>query len=340
MFGGRTPLIGAIPAAVPSLQLPAFSLELVMQDLQPAFILALLGSIDSLLTSLVADSVTKTQHDSDKELFGQGLGNVVAGLLGAIPGAGATMRTVVNIRAGGSTPISGIVHAIVLLALALGLGRMVAFVPHAALAAILMKVGWDIIDWGYLRRMSRAPREKVAVMLTTFALTVFVDLITAVAVGIVMASFVNSRGLARVQLRGLRRTTNADTLEQLSEHERKLLRAVDGRVVLTLLEGSFSYASARVLAQRADHFATGEVVIYDFTNAGYIDPSAALAIDEMIDLSQRSGHHVLICGLHDDIMRSLDAMGVLDRVPERQRLGERSSAIEAAVEYCQTHEAA
>ncbi len=339
VFGGRTPLIGAIPAAVPALQLPAFSLDVVMQDLQPAFILALLGSIDSLLTSLVADSVTKTQHDSDKELFGQGLGNVVAGLLGAIPGAGATMRTVVNIRAGGSTPISGIVHAVVLLALALGLGRMVAFVPHAALAAILMKVGWDIIDWGYLRRMSRAPREKVAVMLTTFALTVFVDLITAVAVGIVMASFVNSRGLARVQLRGLRRTTNADTLEQLSEHERQLLRTVEGRVVLTLLEGSFSYASARMLAQRADHFATGEVVIYDFTNAGYIDPSAALAIDEMIDLSQRSGHHVLICGLHDDIMRSLDAMGVLDRVPERQRLGERSSAIEAAVEYCRTHEA-
>jgi len=337
IFSGHTPLIGEIPSAVPSIAMPDLSPAFVLRNLQPAFILALLGSIDSLLTSLVADSVTKTQHDSDKELFGQGLGNVLAGLLGAIPGAGATMRTVVNIRAGGTTPIAGIVHALVLLALALGLGRAVALVPHAALAAILMKVGWDIIDWGYLRRMNRAPREKVAVMLTTFTLTVFVDLITAVAVGIVMASFVNSRGLARVQLKGLRRTTSADSLEQLSEQEKQLLRPVEGRVIVTLLEGSFSYASARMLAQRADHFASGEVVIYDFTHAGYIDPSAALAIDEMISLSQRSGHHVLISGLHSDITRSLDAMGVLDRVPETQRHADRRSAIEAAVTYCGTH---
>jgi SulP family sulfate permease len=334
LFLDQLPLIGAIPSALPNFSMPDVSGSTIAQMLQPAFILALLGSIDSLLTSLVADSVTKTQHDSDRELFGQGIGNIAAGLLGAIPGAGATMRTVVNIRAGGHTPISGILHACILLALVLGLGPVVSLVPHAVLAAILMKVGWDIIDWGYLSRIRRAPKEKVTVMLTTFALTVFVDLITAVAVGIVMASFVNSRGLARVQLQGLRRTTDFNALTDLSEEERALLRTVEGRVLLTLLEGSFSYASARILAQKDDHFASSDVVIYDFSRAGYVDPSAALAIDEMIELSQRSGHIVIICGLQPHVMRALDGMGVLERVPESQRFDSRRAAIEAAVAHC------
>jgi SulP family sulfate permease len=146
LFLQGVPVIGTIPSALPSLVPPALSVGSVAQVVQPAFILALLGSIDSLLTSLVADSVTKTQHDPDKELVGQGIGNLVAALLGAIPGAGATMRTVVNLRAGGRTPVSGIVHSLVLLAIALGLGRVVGLVPTPVLAAILMKVGWDIID--------------------------------------------------------------------------------------------------------------------------------------------------------------------------------------------------
>jgi SulP family sulfate permease len=178
------PEIGEVPRGLPSLVMPVLSAAELPQLVQTAFILALLGSIDTLLTSLVADSITRGQHDADKELVGQGIGNTIAGLLGALPGAGATMRTVVNVRAGGRTPMSGMLHAIILLALALGLGPVVSHVPHAVLAAILMKVGWDIIDWGYLKHMRRAPREKFVIMLVTFALTVFVDLIIAVAVGI------------------------------------------------------------------------------------------------------------------------------------------------------------
>ncbi|MEJ2330785.1 MAG: SulP family inorganic anion transporter, partial [Gammaproteobacteria bacterium] len=128
-------VIGVVPSALPSVSMPAIDVDHIPQLLQPAFILALLGSIDSLLTSLVADSLTKTQHDSDKELVGQGLGNLVAGLVGAIPGAGATMRTVVNIRAGGRTAISGVLHSLILLCVALGLGSVVAHVPYAVLAA-------------------------------------------------------------------------------------------------------------------------------------------------------------------------------------------------------------
>lgn len=329
------PSIGVVPSGLPDLMLPVFAADAAVRLLQPAFILALLGSIDSLLTSLVADSITKTRHDSDKELIGQGIGNVAAGLIGGLPGAGATMRTVVNIRAGGRTAISGMLHSIILLALALGLGPIVAFVPMAALAAILMKVGWDIVDWGYLRRLRRIPREKAVVMLVTLTLTVFVDLIMAVGVGVILAGFVNSRWLAEEQLKGLKQSADADELDMLSADEKALLRTVSGRVLITLLHGSFSYASARDLARRdTQAIAHRDVVIYDFTHSGYVDPSAALAIDEMIDLSQKHGRHVIVSGLHTHALRALGGMGVLDRIPATQRFDEREKAIEAAVAYC------
>jgi SulP family sulfate permease len=329
------PEIGEVPSSLPSLVMPSVSLAALPTMLQASFILALLGSIDTLLTSLVADSITKTQHDSDKELVGQGIGNLVAGLIGALPGAGATMRTVVNVRAGGRTPLSGMLHAVVLLALALGLGPIVAHVPHAVLAAILMKVGWDIIDWGYLRRMRHAPREKVVVMLVTLVLTVFVDLITAVAVGIILASFVNSRWLAEEQLKGLKQSADAEDLDLLTREEKDLLNSTNGRVLVTSLHGSFSYASARELARRdTQSVSPRDVVIYDFSHSGYVDTSVALAIDEMIDLSQKHQRHVLISGLRGHALNALGGMGVLDRVPAAQRFDERKAAIEAAVAYC------
>lgn len=222
-----------------------------------------------------------------------------------------------------------------LLSLALGLAPLVANVPHAVLAAILMKVGWDIIDWGYLRRMRRAPREKFVIMLVTLVLTVFVDLIMAVAVGIILASFVNSRWLAEEQLRGLRQSSNSDELDHLTDEERRLLRATNGRVLVTVLHGSFSYASARELARRDTQSGSEQdVVIYDFSHANYVNTSAALAIDEMVDLSQRRGRHVIVSGLRGHALRSLDGMGVLDRVPPEQRFSDRKAAIEAAVAYC------
>jgi SulP family sulfate permease len=331
------PVLGAVPSGLPSLVMPTLAPDVLIQLLQPAFILALLGSIDSLLTSIVADSITKTRHHSDKELIGQGIGNLVAGFLGAIPGAGATMRTVVNVRAGGRSPIAGMFHACVLLIVALGLGRIVAYVPTGVLAAILMKVGWDIIDWGYFKRLARMPREKTVVMLATLILTVFVDLITAVAVGIILAGFVNSRWLAEEQLKGLKQSADGDDLDMLTDEERALLRQVGGRVLLTLLHGSFSYASARDLALRDSQAAAPrDVVIYDFTHSGYVDPSAALAIDEMIDLSRQQHRLVLLSGVRGHAHKALDGMGVLDKVQGSQRFASRRDAIAAAVEYCRS----
>lgn len=335
MFAPGIPRIGEIPAGLPSLVTPSVARGALPEVIQAAFILALLGSIDTLLTALVADSIGRTQHDPDKELVGQGIGNLAAGFIGGLPGAGATMRTVVNLRAGGRTPISGMLHGVVLLAFALGLGPLVSRVPHAVLAAILMKVGWDIIDWGYLRRLRRAPREKFVIMLITFALTVFVDLITAVAVGIILAGFVTSRRLAAEQIKGLRRSADVEELDHLSDGEKALLRQAGGGVLVTILTGTFSYASARELSRRASLMAGNpRVAVYDFSNAGYIDTSAALAIDEMIELSRDQGQTVVLSGLTGEAMRTLEGLGVPERVPAEWRFEHRSDAIAAAVALC------
>ena len=182
VFLPGAPVLGEIPTGLPHLHLPSISLEAVPGIVNSALALALLGSIDSLLTSLIADNVTQNHHDSDRELIGQGICNTIAGAFGAIPGAGATMRTVVNVRSGGRTPLSGVLHALVLLAVVLGLGGLAENIPHAVLAGILIKVGIDIIDWSYLRRLRDAPRAGMVFMLVVLLLTVFVDLITAVAV--------------------------------------------------------------------------------------------------------------------------------------------------------------
>ena len=196
----EAPVIGAIPVGLPSLQLGLPPADFLLHALQPAIILALLGSVDSLLTSLVADSMTGNHHNPDRELIGQGIGNMAAGLIGALPGAGATMGTVINIRSGGSTPVSGALRALLLFALVLGLGRLVEPIPLAALAGVLVKVGWDIIDWRMLARFHRLRREHLIVMLATLCLTVFVDLITAVAIGLIAGGMVHARRLGRLEL--------------------------------------------------------------------------------------------------------------------------------------------
>lgn len=310
------PVIGSVPTGLPNLMLPQLPFAELAEILQAALVLALLGSIDSLLTSLVADSITRTRHNSDRELIGQGLGNMAAGLIGGLPGAGATMRTVVNVRAGGRTPISGALHSIVLLALLFGLGPIAEKVPHAVLAGILIKVGWDIIDWGYIRRIRHAPRDKVVVMFVTLGLTVFVDLITAVAVGLILAGFVTARWMEREELSRIERIALPEQGSAfLDANEQAYLAAASGVVEIIHLRGSFSYASAR---QLTDALRTTpdriKFVVLDFTDAAHLDTSAALAIDEIIsNLSQEAEVHV--SALSEEAQRTLSGLRVLDQIP-------------------------
>ena len=187
--------IGDIPAGLP---LPLFMkdaidlgsidwLKAIEAAIVPGLTLAGLGSIDTLLTSVVADNLTKTKHNSNRELIGQGIGNAFAGLFCGISGAGATMRTVVNVKSGGRTQLSGMVHALLLLAILLGLGSLVKYVPLAVLAGILITVGWGIIDFRGFRDLTHIPKADAFVLIVVFLMTVFVDLLTDVGIGMVIA---------------------------------------------------------------------------------------------------------------------------------------------------------
>ena len=188
-------IIGEIPSGMP---LPVFAksgidfatinwIAVLKASVIPGLTLAGLGSIDTLLTSVVADNITKTKHNSNKELIGQGIGNAIAGLFCGLPGAGATMRTVVNVKSGGRTQISGMIHALLLLAVLLGLGSLVKYVPLSVLAGILITVGWGIIDFKGFKDLLRIPKADAVVLVVVFLITVFVDLLTAVGIGMVIA---------------------------------------------------------------------------------------------------------------------------------------------------------
>ena len=185
--------IGNIPAGLPmpfftKVQLDGIDWMVVIKaSLVPGLTLAGLGSIDTLLTSVVADNITKTKHNSNQELIGQGIGNAVAGLFCGLAGAGATMRTVVNVKSGGRTQLSGMIHAALLLAILLGLGSLVKYVPLSVLAGILITVGWGIIDFRGFKDLRRIPKSDAFVMIVVFLMTVFVDLLTAVGIGMVIA---------------------------------------------------------------------------------------------------------------------------------------------------------
>ncbi len=322
------PVIGYIPDGLPDPHLPAFELKFLPTMIKSALILALLGSIDSLLTSLVADNITRSRHDSDQELFGQGLGNLIAGCLGGIPGAGATMRTVINVRAGGRTPLSGIIHALVLLVIVLGFGGAAAYIPHAVLAGILLKVGYDIIDWDFLRRITHVPRTTLTLVLTVLFLTVFADLMTAVGIGMIIASLLFVQRMSELQKDGVRVRSDED--EAITPAERAILRRHAGHIALCELAGPLSFGAAKHMANSLSTFDYCEVIVLDLSTATMLDDSAAMAIEDMIEQAQAAGKHVLLAGMPITIARVLNRMGVLQRLEKDCRFRYRHSALERA----------
>ena len=326
----QAPVIGDIPSGLPTPSLPTFSLQYFPLMLQSALVLAFMGSVDSLLTSLVADSLTGTHHNSNRELLGQGLGNLVAGAFGAIPGAGATMRTVVNIGAGGRTQVSGALHAIVLLTIVLGVGKVASYIPLAVLGGILLRVGIDIVDWRYIKRVPRAPRAGVIIMLVTLILTVLVDLITAVAVGIVMASILFVKRMADVQTQSARLLADPDEATHLNTEEADILREGKGRIVLFHMEGPLSFGSARDIARMLVSSREKEVLVIDLSDVPFIDSSASISLEEAMAALQRDNDVVLLCGLQPAVRETLDKIGMIESIPANRILGTRLDALRTA----------
>ena len=335
------PIIGDIPTGFPDFVMPTLELSALPSMISASLVLALLGSIDSLLTSLVADNFTRTYHRSDRELVGQGIGNVVAGMFGAIPGAGATMRTVVNIRAGGSTPISGSLHSIVLLALVLGLGPYAEQIPHSVLAGILLKVGYDIIDWNHLKRLHKAPRGGMLVTVTVLLLTVVADLVLAVGVGVIMAALHSANQLSKQQLKQIKMVTSEAGYNPISTEGREILGWAKGRILVLHLSGPFSFCSAKDMLRQLGTVGAGyKVVVLDLEGVTMIDTSIALALEEMIKQCQESGRTVLLscsgeCG-GGKVIDTMDDLNILQHIPPQNRHPIRLHALRHAKQMLET----
>ena len=321
--------IGDIPKGVPSLSLPSFNKYLPI-IFKAGLVLAVLGAIDSLLTSLVADNISQTKHNSDRELIGQGIGNAVAGLFSGLPGAGATMRTVINVKSGGQTPISGMVHSLVLLIVLVGAGPLAEKIPTALLAGILIKVGLDIIDWGFLRRAHKLSLKTAAVMYGVLLMTVFWDLIWAVLVGVFIANMLTIDSITETQLEGMEADNPIDNngnkaKNLLPKEEKDLLDKCSGEVMLFRLKGPLSFGAAKGISDRMMLIRNYKVLILDITDVPRLGVTATLAIEDMMQEAKNNSRKAFVAGANQKVKERLSKFGVDGIVATRRE------ALEAAI---------
>lgn len=294
--------IGNIPAGLPlpfftKVQLDGIDWASVLEaSLVPGLTLAGLGSIDTLLTSVVADNITKTKHNSNQELIGQGIGNAVAGLFCGLAGAGATMRTVVNVKSGGRTQISGMIHAVLLLAILLGLGSLVKYVPLSVLAGILITVGWGIIDFRGFKDILRIPKSDAFVMMVVFLMTVFVDLLTAVGIGMVIACVLFMKRAGDL-VENSYSAKALDTFDKESpwEDEKDIPEEIHNRIYIERLDGPIFFGSITGFQRVMHDIPTNlKIVIIRMRRVPFMDQSGVYAMETAIKDLQAQGIKVLM----------------------------------------------
>ncbi len=326
------PRIGDIPDGGLSPSLPNFK-EHFPTIIKGGLVLAVLGAIDSLLTSLVADNISQTRHDSDRELIGQGIGNSVAGLFSGLPGAGATMRTVINVKSGGKTPLSGMTHSIVLLIVLYGAGSFASQIPKALLAGILIKVGLDIIDWGFLTRAHRLSIKTAGVMYSVLLMTVFWNLIWAVLVGVFVANMLTIDSITQTQLEGMDKDnplgsdfmSSIDSNSSLPPEEKELLSQCGGEVMLFRLKGPLSFGAAKGISERMVLVRNYKVLILDITEVPRLGVTATLALEDMVQEAKNNSRKSYIACENEQVKERLENFGV------GIVLGSRKAALEAAL---------
>lgn len=322
--------IGEIPTGLPDLQLPVFAAAQWQLMIVEAAVLAVLGSIDALLTSVIAENLTRKESDSNKELFGQGLGNLASGLFGGIPGAGATMGTVVNIQTGGRSALSGLTRAVLLLIVVLWAADLTEQIPLAVLAGIAMKVGIDIIDWSFLKRAHRVSFKAALIMYGVIALTVFVDLITAVAIGVFIANVLTIARMEKLQNNAVKAIHDANPKHDLTRDEQTLLEQANGKILVFALGGPLLFGVAKAISRKYAVLGSHEILIVDFTEVPILGVSSSLAVENMIleDLQQQ--RPVFIVGAVGDVSERLAKLGLLQRLPAEHVVGTRQEALTEA----------
>lgn len=323
--------IGEITAGFPALQLPTFSTDQLQLMLVDAAVLGMLGCIDALLTSVVADSLTRTEHDSNKELIGQGLGNVVSGLFGGIAGAGATMGTVVNIQTGGRTALSGLTRAAVLLVVILGAANLAAMIPLAVLAGIAFKVGIDIIDWGFLKRAHQVSIKGALIMYGVILLTVLVDLIAAVGVGVFVANVLTIERMSKLQSQSVQAITDADDTIKLNSEEKRWLDEGNGRVLLFQLSGPMIFGVAKAISREHNAISECDAIVFDLSEVPHLGVTASIALENAVEEAVDKGRQVFIVGAAGQTKRRLEKLKVFTLMPPDHLYMDRAEALKCAV---------
>ena len=327
-------IINNIPEGLPELQIGTLiNLDLTnpMLIIIPAITLAALGAIDSLLTSIVADNMTKTQHKSNKELIGQGLGNIAAATIGGIPGAGATMRTVVNINSGGKTKLSGVIHSLALLLVLLGAGAYAKLIPLPVLAGILITVGIGIIDYKGIKHIPYVPRTDSIIMLIVLTMTVFVDLLQAVAVGMVLASVLFMKKMSDISTDKSAIGSMGDfAREEAWDDEKNLSKELCKQVHIKHFEGSIFFGFTAKFQEMHRELPNVKVIIMRMSKVPYIDQSGIYAIEEALSDLKNKGVVVLMTKLQPQPEEMLKNIGVIPSfIPEKHLFVDFRSCIKA-----------
>jgi len=300
---------GGIPQTLPSFSVPAFTVSDALHLIGPAFTIALLGAIESLLSAVVADGMAGTRHNSNQELIGQGIANIVSPLFGGFAATGAIARTAANIRNGGNSPIAGIIHTVTLLAIILALAPLAAYIPLCSLAAILFVIAYNMSEIRHFLRMARtAPSPDVGVMLVTFALTVFSDLVIAVNVGVILASLLFMRRMADA----VRIENDNESFKTATAHEDFDLPA--GTMIYDI-EGPFFFAAAEKLERVLESVqAHADTLILRMRRVPFIDATGIETLAEIADDCRQFDTRLVICGLRSNVRRKIDRAGLGNRL--------------------------
>ncbi|EGR7952584.1 SulP family inorganic anion transporter [Vibrio vulnificus] len=324
--------IGEIPTGLPSLVVPVINGEIFTAMVIDALVLGTLGCIDTLLTAVIGDSLTRKEHDSDKELRGQGLANMISGLFGALPGAGATMGTVTNIQVGARSPLSGVIRALILALVVLVASGLTEPIPMAVLAGIAVYVGFGILDWSFIQRAHRVSVQGMAIMYGVMLLTVFVDLIVAVGLGVFISNILIIERLSRVQAKQVKAISDADENDvPLTDSERGLLDRANGKVLFFYLSGPMIFSVSKAISRQHSSISDYEAMILDLTDVPMIDVTVGLALENAIKDAQEAQCDVYLLCPNERVREQLEKFHVLDLVPDENTFKFRYEALNAAV---------
>ena len=324
--------IGEIPAGLPSIVIPTINSDMFMTMVIDALVLGTLGCIDTLLTAVIGDSLTRKEHDSDKELRGQGLANMISGLFGALPGAGATMGTVTNIQVGARSPLSGVFRAAVLALVVLVAGGLTEPIPMAVLAGIAVYVGFNILDWSFIQRAHKVSFAGMAIMYGVMLLTVFVDLIVAVGLGVFISNIIIIERLSREQARKVKAISDADEDDvPLTDSERALLDKANGKVLFFYLSGPMIFSVSKAISRQHSSISDYEVMILDLTDVPMIDVTVGLALENAIKDALDANCQVYLLCPNENTRMQLEKFHILELIPEQKTYSFRYEALKSAV---------